>query len=111
MALFEKLLSFYHISNEEYLELTKLVDLTNFNDGAELNYAKEASEFIFASMKQKDKIIIYGDYDADGIMATSIMVKMFKYKNYEVFCSLKTFKFSLEESLVDSSVTLFIEEA
>ena len=35
-------------------------------------------------MSHHGKIFIYGDYDADGIMGTSILVKMFKMINYPV---------------------------
>ena len=36
------------------------------------------------AMGKKQKIFIYGDYDCDGIMSISILVKMFKMLNYPV---------------------------
>ena len=84
MALIDKLLSFYHISYQDYEELTKLVNLDNFNDGHELNNVNDAVSLIKESMKNKEKIVIYGDYDADGIMGTSILKKSFDYLSYHV---------------------------
>ena len=52
MALLEKLLSFYHLSYQDYEELTKYVTLDNFNDGHELNNANEAVKLINESIKK-----------------------------------------------------------
>ena len=44
-------------------------------------------------MKNGKKIHIYGDYDADGIMGVSILVKMFEYLNYDVtYCVPSRYK-------------------
>ena len=39
---------------------------------------------IFDAIKNGEKIIIYGDYDCDGISATSIMYRTFQILNYHV---------------------------
>ena len=39
---------------------------------------KLASKIIINSIKNKDKILIVGDYDVDGSTATSLLVKFFK---------------------------------
>lgn len=39
---------------------------------------------ILNSISKKEKIVIYGDYDVDGICAVSILYRTFKILNYEV---------------------------
>jgi len=40
---------------------------------------KEASKILINSIKNNDKICILGDYDADGIAATSLLVRYFNF--------------------------------
>ncbi len=84
MNLLEKLLDYYHITQEDYLELTKEVNLDNFNDGHELDNVNDAVKLVNAAIDKKEKIVIYGDYDADGIMSTAIIKKCFDYLSYPV---------------------------
>ena len=44
----------------------------------------QAVDLIKEHIKQNNKIVIMGDYDCDGILATSILVKAFAKLNYEV---------------------------
>ena len=78
-SLFERLLDFYHIDYPKYQELTKDVDLSTFRIGHEFDSIDEAVNLVKEVIAQKGKIIIYGDYDADGVMGTSILKKMFEY--------------------------------
>ncbi|MCR4911820.1 MAG: DHH family phosphoesterase [Bacilli bacterium] len=78
-SLLEKLLDFYHISYEEYQELTKPVTLDSFCDGHRFDDIDKAVSLVKEVINNKGKIVIYGDYDADGIMGTSILTKMFQY--------------------------------
>ncbi|MCR4880005.1 MAG: DHH family phosphoesterase [Bacilli bacterium] len=78
------LLNFYHISHDKYLELTKDSDLSNFTDGYFYKDISKAAQIAKEAMKNNKRIIVYGDYDADGVMGISILVKMFKMLNYEV---------------------------
>ena len=79
-----KLLNYFNINDEQYKELTKPIEkiilpsYNNFND------MKKATETIKNAMANNDKIVIYGDYDCDGIMSTSIMVKCFNMLNYHI---------------------------
>lgn len=82
--LFQRLLDFYHISEEEYQKLIAPVSADSFACGHQFNHINEAIKLVSDTMSQHGKIFIYGDYDADGIMGTSILVKMFAYKNYPV---------------------------
>ena len=45
---------------------------------------KQVVEKINLAVKENKKILIYGDYDVDGIGATAIMVKYFESINYKV---------------------------
>ncbi|ANV97840.1 single-stranded-DNA-specific exonuclease RecJ [Helicobacter enhydrae] len=44
----------------------------------ELENVKEASEAIAQAIQKQQKILIVGDYDADGILSTALMVTFFK---------------------------------
>ena len=78
-SLLERLLSYYHITYDEYLKLVKPTDLSNFATGNQFDDIDKAVNLVKEAVKNKKKIIVYGDYDADGIMGTSILVKMFQY--------------------------------
>ncbi len=82
--LFERLLDFYQIDEKKYQELTCPVSIDGFASGHQFDHINEAIELVNSVMSHHGKIFIYGDYDADGIMGTSILVKMFAYKNYAV---------------------------
>ena len=44
----------------------------------------KARDFIFSEMKENNPILIFGDYDSDGINATAILYNFFKYeKKYD----------------------------
>ena len=78
-SLLERLLDYYQISYEDYLKITKETSLTTFSDGHQFDDIDRAVKLVKEAIKNHKKIIIYGDYDADGIMGTSILVKMFEY--------------------------------
>ena len=84
MTLLNKLLNYYHISNEDYQKLIAPHTLLDFNDGHEFDNVEEAVKLTRKMMKENKKIIIYGDYDCDGIMGVSILKKMFDYLSYDV---------------------------
>ena len=77
-----KILKFYNLDITDYIELSReikqdeLLSLSNFYNGDKtLNCLKK-------HMENNSKIIIYGDYDCDGMMATSILKIAFKKLNY-----------------------------
>lgn len=82
--LFNRLLDYYSISEEEFNLLNKDVNPQSFVNNYRFKNVKEAVELVNSAMKEGKKIYIYGDYDADGIMGTSILVKAFKYLSYDV---------------------------
>lgn len=80
----ERLLDFYHINEDEYQELIKDSTIDDFALGHHFDHMEEAVALVKEAIKNGKRIAIYGDYDADGIMGTSILVKMFKMVNYNV---------------------------
>ncbi|MCQ2792641.1 MAG: DHH family phosphoesterase [Bacilli bacterium] len=84
MNFLDKLLDYYNISLKEYNELkadASLANVPSFNVFENMDIVKDK---ILEAIKNKRKILIYGDYDADGILATSILVQTFKKLKYEV---------------------------
>lgn len=82
LSLLEKLLAFYNISYGEYLAMNRDVDLSNFANGHSFKDMDKAVSLVKQVIKDNGKILVYGDYDADGIMGTSILTKMFQYVDY-----------------------------
>ena len=83
-SLFKRLLDYYQISEDEYRVLTMPVTISNFYEGHAFKDMDKCVALVKAAVKDNKKIFIYGDYDADGIMSLSILVKMFQYINYPV---------------------------
>ena len=50
---------------------------SQFNDPFLLNGMKEAKEKILSAIENKKKILVFGDYDVDGVSATAILIKLF----------------------------------
>ncbi|MFA5840863.1 MAG: single-stranded-DNA-specific exonuclease RecJ [Candidatus Paceibacterota bacterium] len=60
----------------------------DFNDPFQMKDMERACVRIFEAMEAKEKIVIYADYDCDGIPGAVILndlFKLLKYKNYEVY--------------------------
>lgn len=77
-TLVEKVLSKMNISNEEYLKMIKDVTFDDLEDPSSFKNMDKAVERIKKAILSKEKIMIYGDYDCDGISATSILYLTFK---------------------------------
>lgn len=77
-----RLLDYYHISLDEYSVLTREVSEEDLPDPFKFEKMSEAVELVKDAMSKKEKIMVYGDYDADGVMSTSIIIKMFSYLRY-----------------------------
>ena len=83
-SLFKRLLDYYQISEEDYASLTMDVTKDNFANGHAFDSMADCVRVVESAVKNQKKIFIYGDYDADGIMSVSILVKMFQMINYPV---------------------------
>ncbi|NLX64870.1 MAG: single-stranded-DNA-specific exonuclease RecJ [Clostridiaceae bacterium] len=62
---------------EQFLNPT----LKNLHDPFLLDGMKDAVERILSAIQKKEKVLIYGDYDADGVSATSILIRFFRSLN------------------------------
>ena len=82
--LFTRLLQYYQIDEEQYRSLIAPVSKDNFYEGRSFKDMDACVKVVKEAIENHKKIFIYGDYDADGIMSTSILVKMFSYLNYPV---------------------------
>ena len=83
-----KLLDYYHISLEDYLKLTKEPSIEDIPTLDSFNNGKITKDLLQKHLDKNDNIAIYGDYDCDGIMATSILVfalNKIGYKNYTYY--------------------------
>ena len=83
-SLLNRLLTYFQISESEYQKLLAPVSEENFAMGHSFKDIDKCVEVVRRAMKENKKIYIYGDYDCDGIMSISILVKMFSYFSYPV---------------------------
>ena len=83
-SLFFRLLDYYQINEADYRDLTMPVNEDNFALGHTFKDMDKVVQVVKEAVANNKKIFIYGDYDADGIMSVSILVKMFSYLNYPV---------------------------
>lgn len=82
--LYKRLLDYYQIDENDYQSLIMEVNENNFHLDHHFDDMEKSVNIIKAAIKENKKIFIYGDYDCDGIMSISILVKMFKMINYPV---------------------------
>jgi len=59
-------------------------ELNDLHDPFLLSGMKEATERIHTAINRREKILIYGDFDADGITSTSLLLHFFKLMNSSV---------------------------
>lgn len=66
------------IDNEEKLKRYLHPSQNDFNDPFLFEDMKKSVEIINQHINQKHKILVFGDYDVDGISATAILIKYFE---------------------------------
>ena len=74
----DRILDHFNIDEAKLHELTLPVSRDDFDAGHKFDKMDEIVSFVKDFVEKNKKIVIYGDYDCDGVMATSIMVKMFE---------------------------------
>ncbi len=84
MEFLNKLCQYFGLSHEEYLKLTNEPSLDDLPNPFHFQGMERALTVIKEAMAHHEKIMIYGDYDADGVLATSILVKTFALLDYPV---------------------------
>lgn len=80
----ESLIKYFGLDEKTLSEITKPIEEIKLIDPDSIEVMESLKQRIFNAIKNKEKIIVYGDYDCDGISATSIMVKTFEKLNYPV---------------------------
>lgn len=80
--LFNRLLEYYNLTEQEY-KLIQEEDVNSLPNFSVFPKIEEIVAYFKEAISQNKKIIIYGDYDCDGIMSTSIMMNLFSYDNYK----------------------------
>ena len=83
-ALIDELLRARQIDTPEKKEEFILDDGGMWNDPFLFNDMRKAVDIICETLDGKGKILVYGDYDCDGVTATSIMVRYFRSHNANV---------------------------
>lgn len=74
----EKLLAYFNLNEEKCALILQDINSLKLNAWESFYDLKEATISIKEAIKNNKKIMIYGDYDADGIMSTSIMANTLK---------------------------------
>lgn len=64
--------------DSEYNSLSKLPNPQIFKD------MQKATDRIISAINRKEKILIVGDYDVDGVVSTTIMLEFFEFIDYQV---------------------------
>lgn len=83
-ALIDELLRSRQIDSPEKKEEFILDGGGMWNDPFLFNDMRKAVDIICETLDGKGKILVYGDYDCDGVTATSIMVRYFRSHNANV---------------------------
>jgi single-stranded-DNA-specific exonuclease len=74
----KKLLDYYSINEEAYANLGKAPSFSSLPDISSSLEVQKAIASLQEIKKNKERILIYGDYDCDGISSSSILLRSFK---------------------------------
>ena len=72
-----RILNYYDLSEEDYARIAREPSFSDIPTMEEDLAALSAKKRILQGIANNEKILIYGDYDTDGIMAASIMMRVF----------------------------------
>ena len=78
----QKILEHFNLTEDDYEMLSKEVNLEDLPNFLEYKNIKECANYVHKLVENKEKILIYGDYDCDGIMSTSIMYLTLKTNDF-----------------------------
>ncbi|WP_409346940.1 single-stranded-DNA-specific exonuclease RecJ [Paenibacillus sp. MBLB4367] len=87
-----KLLFSRGICNEDAFSKYAYPSITDLHNPFLLNDMKKAVIRIIRALKNQEKIVIYGDYDVDGITSATLLYKGLRFFNAEVTSLLPTRK-------------------
>jgi single-stranded-DNA-specific exonuclease len=74
----KKLLDYYAITEEAYSQLGKAPSFASLPDISSSLEVQKALKSLQEVKEKKERILIYGDYDCDGISSSSILLRAFK---------------------------------
>jgi len=77
MDFLQRLLDHYQMSESDYHAWTRPLTVLDLPSPSVFDELDKAVSRIKKAIDGNEKIVIYGDYDCDGVMSTSIMVKTF----------------------------------
>lgn len=77
----EKLLKYYNLTYEDIIKENE-DDLSSLPKKEIFKYGNQIASYLKEAILSKKKILIYGDYDCDGIMSTSILYLTLKTDDY-----------------------------
>ncbi|MGM0445488.1 MAG: single-stranded-DNA-specific exonuclease RecJ [Bacillota bacterium] len=83
-----KILANRDINNNPEADIFLNKSRGNLRDPYQLTDVKKAVKRIISAIKNNQRILIYGDYDVDGITSTSLLINYFEeinYKNYSYY--------------------------
>lgn len=83
MDFLNKLLNYYNITLDEYNLLRKKITLNDVPYISNFKNVEECKKLVDKCINTGEKILIYGDYDCDGVMAVSILKCAFNKINYD----------------------------
>lgn len=74
MIFVERLLKALNIDDDQYSKLIEEIDLNDLENPYNFVDIEKAYNRLEKAIENSEKVMIYGDYDCDGIMATSILM-------------------------------------
>ena len=84
MDFLSALLNYYQLNEEQYEFLTRPLTYDDLRFDRRVRGLEPLLARIHKAIDDKEKIIVYGDYDCDGIMSTSIIVKVFEMLGHTI---------------------------
>ncbi len=84
MDFLSALLNYYQLNEEQYEFLTRPLTFDDLRFDRRVRGLEPLLARIHKAIDDKEKIIVYGDYDCDGIMSTSIIVKVFEMLGHTI---------------------------
>lgn len=84
MDFFSALLNYYQLNQEQYEFLTRKLSFDDLRFDRRIKGLEPIIVRIQKAIDSQEKIIVYGDYDCDGIMSTSIIVKTFEMLGHPI---------------------------
>jgi single-stranded-DNA-specific exonuclease len=80
----EKLIHHFNLSESDFATLTEAPSLSRLPSYERFQDIEKIKARIFKAIENHELIAVYGDYDCDGVMSTSILYHTFTLLNYPI---------------------------